>query len=114
VEALDGRKPGRHQRAGAGRRGTLLLLERSKLFVFSPSFGADDSDKGLCLKDQVATRTAYRTGGVLRTASACAGADATLVVTAGQQILLHGRKGIGLGRGFSVQRGASLLARTDL
>jgi hypothetical protein len=98
-----------------GADGTLYTNNQneSKLFVFSPSFDADDGDKGLCLKQaDVKTRTAYRTKGELRGAHPCAGTGAKLVVKAGQQILLQGRKGIGLGAGFSVQRGAGLLART--
>jgi hypothetical protein len=86
-----------------GADGTLWANNRNAdaLFAFTPSYAASDP----FIRQTLQTHTVYRATGVLTL-----GSEAR--VATGTQVLLQARKGISFSAGFTVDKGASVLART--
>jgi hypothetical protein len=86
-----------------GPDGTLWVNNKNgdALFAFKPSYPSAD----LTLQQtDIKPRTAYRTAGTLNVGS--------VSVEGNAQLLFQAQSGIGFARGFKVQRGSSIIART--
>ena len=96
--------PEKVQRLMLSPDGTLWANNNNgnELFALKPSYASDD----LTLEQKdIKTQTVYRTENDLRAGS--------LVVDAGTQFLFQAGHSIRLDKGFTVQKGASLLIRTE-
>jgi hypothetical protein len=87
-----------------GPDGTLWANNRNgnMLFAFTPSYASGDLT--LAKDDDIKTQTVYRTQNDLQAGS--------VTVKAGTQLLFQAGHSIRLDKGFTVQKGASLLIRT--